>query len=87
MMNNPRDLIRAILLRVRERDDQFTEQMALQVEEEIRLEWAGERVYIGRRKADSARAAYKQGASAKELQKRFGFSRSWAFRLTQVEED
>jgi hypothetical protein len=83
MMSNPRDLIRDILLRVRERDEQFTEQMALQVEEEVRLEWAGERVYISRRKADAARAAYKQGATAKELQKRFGFCRSWAFRLTR----
>lgn len=82
MMNNPRDLIRAILLRVRERDEQFTEQMALQIEEEVRSEWAGERVYIGKRRAELARAAHKQGASAKDLQERFGIKRRWAYQIT-----
>jgi len=81
MMTNPRDLIRDILLRVRERDEQFTEQMALQVEEEIRLEWAGERVYIGKRNAELARKARAQGAGAKELQERFGIKRRWAYQI------
>jgi hypothetical protein len=84
MMNDdPRDLIIDILDRVKRRNEQFTDKMALEIEQEVRKEWAGERVYIGKRKAEIARAAHKQGADAKELQKRFGVSRSWAFRLTR----
>jgi hypothetical protein len=81
MANDPRDLIRDVLARVRQRDANFSEEMATIVEAEVRSEWAGERVYIGKRSADLARAAAHQGANLVDLQKRFGIKRRWAYQL------
>jgi len=81
MMNDPRDLIRDILDRVKRADEKFTDAMALEIEQDVRSEWAGERVYIGKRNAELARKARAQGAGAKELQERFGIKRRWAYQI------
>jgi molybdopterin synthase catalytic subunit len=84
MTSDPRDLIRDILDKVKQRNADFTEEMALTIEAEVRSEWAGERVYIAHRAGATKRGMAAMGSSAKDLQKRFGISRSWAFRLTQT---
>ncbi len=51
------DLIRDILARVMALDERFTQAQALQIEQQIRHDWGGERVFIAKRKPDPKKGA------------------------------
>lgn len=44
-----RDILKRILERLREMEPSFTEEVAFQIEQQIRREYAGERIYIPKR--------------------------------------
>ncbi|OGS97983.1 MAG: hypothetical protein A3F73_01225 [Gallionellales bacterium RIFCSPLOWO2_12_FULL_59_22] len=72
-MSNGRDLIECLLQAVREMQPSFTEEQALQIEQQFRRDWGGERVNIAKRAENGTKPD-------REVAKGNGISRSMMYR-------
>lgn len=92
-----RDIVRDVLERLMAHDDSITAELALRVEVEIRREWGGQRVFVGKTvgqrvgrppslSPEALRKAYADGLSSEPVSavtKRHGISRSSLYTLVK----
>lgn len=84
-MSSDRDIIQRLLQMVREVQPSFSEEQALQIEQQVRHEWGGEQVKIAKRGPLLCCAKKKVRAeigikSPQELQSEHGISRTTLYR-------
>lgn len=83
------DIIRWVIDRMLAHDDSITQELALTVEREARIEWGGDTVYIGKTCAADVPDAqavlqdYVQNTPVREITRRHGISRAALYRLVK----
>lgn len=77
-----RDILKRIIERLREMEPLFTEDVALQIEQQIRQEYAGERIYIQKRDPDRREKLLKRfnGHNINDMAGQFGIHRVTVYR-------
>lgn len=87
MTDKGSDIIRWVIDRMLAHDDSITQDLALTVEREARIEWGGDTVYIAKTCAadmPDAKAVlqdYAQNRPVREITRRHGISRAGLYRL------
>ena len=77
-----RDILKRIIERLREMEPSLSEDLALQIEQQIRHEYAGERIYIQKRDPDRREKLIKRfnGHNISAVAGEFGVTRMTVYR-------
>lgn len=78
-----RDILKRIIERLREIEPSFSEDVAVQIEQQIRQEYAGERVYIPKHDPDRRAKVLKRfnGNNVDDVARQFGVHRVTVYRF------